>query len=47
MHDTKKKQRQDCRMMLLTAWISELERAEADVVEGFVVEHHTLIGILD
>ncbi|BAS81863.1 Os03g0105633, partial [Oryza sativa Japonica Group] len=29
------------------AWGGELEGAEADVVEGLVVEHHALVGVLD
>lgn len=33
--------------MLLTAGSAELESPEADVVEGFIVEDHALVSVLD
>lgn len=32
---------------MLTTRSGELESAEANVVEGFIVEHHALVSILD
>ena len=31
---------------ILTTWGGELESSEADIIECFIVKHHTLIGIL-
>ena len=31
----------------LTAWGGEFKGAEADIVEGFIVQNHALIGILN
>ena len=28
-------------------WLSELQCAEADVIEGLVVKYDTLVGVLD
>lgn len=32
---------------VLTTWIGELESAETDIVEGFIVKNHALVGVLD